>query len=410
MQTMSSQVVLSAEPALFPPEEMGGVSLEEVIEAYYDCRRNKRNTINQLRFEMDYERECILLWQEINEHRYEPRRSIAFVVEKPVKREIFAADFRDRVVHHLIVRRMMPLLEAKFHPESYSTQKGKGTLYGIQRIEQQLKSCSEGYTRNCYIMKIDISGFFMSLSKQALYDCIRRFLMPRYPARDLPMLLYLLRQTIFNRPEKNCILKMPRSRWKGLPRNKSLFGTDGTHGIPIGNLTSQLLALLYLDDLDTLVTGEWGVPHYGRYVDDMVLIHPSKEHLMAVKDRIETWLSAHGLTLHPRKTYVQHYAKGVLFIGGMILPGRKYMSRRTVGFMREALESCKRLVGDNPNPPMEVRERVRATMNSYFGMLQHYDALRLTSSVIRSLPQEWFHWMYIVRRGHRCKMVVRVSV
>ena len=407
---MSSHVPLSPEPALFAPEEMGGVSLEEVIEAYYDCRRNKRNTVNQLRFEMDYERECIDLWQEINEHRYEPRRSIAFVVEKPVKREIFAADFRDRVVHHLIVHRIMPLLEAKFHPESYSTQKGKGTLYGIQRIEAQLKACSEGYTRDCYIMKIDISGFFMSLSKQTLYECIRRFLTPRYPARDLPMLLYLLRKTIFNRPEKNCILKMPRSRWKGLPRNKSLFGTDGTHGIPIGNLTSQLLALLYLDDLDTLVTGEWGVPHYGRYVDDMVLIHPSKQHLMAVKDRIEAWLKAHGLTLHPRKTYVQHYAKGVLFIGGMILPGRKYMSRRTVGFMHEALEACKRLVGDCIEPPMEVRERVRASMNSYFGMLQHYDALRLTGNVIRQLPPSWYRWMYVVRQGHRCRMVVKPTL
>ena len=122
------------------------MSLEEVIEAYFDCRRNKRNTANQLRFEMDYERECVDLWQEIKEHRYEPRRSIAFVVEKPVKREIFAADFRDRVVHHLIVRRIMPLLEAKFHPESYSKQKGKGTLYGIQRIEQQLRECYKGYT------------------------------------------------------------------------------------------------------------------------------------------------------------------------------------------------------------------------------------------------------------------------
>ncbi len=403
---MNSHVAVSMEPVLFPPEEMGGVSLEEVIEAYYDCRRNKRNTANQLRFEMDYERECIQLWQEINEHHYEPRRSIAFVVEKPVKREIFAADFRDRVVHHLIVRRMMPLLEAKYHPESYSTQKGKGTLYGIQRIEQQLKECSAGYTRDCYIMKLDISGFFMSLPKQALYDCIRRFLEPRYPAHDLPMLLYLLHKTIFNRPEKNCILKMPRSRWKGLPRNKSLFGTDGTQGIPIGNLTSQLLALLYLDELDTLITGEWGVPHFGRYVDDMVLIHPSKQHLLEVKAKIEAWLSAHGLALHPKKTYMQHYGKGVLFIGGMILPGRKYMSRRTVGFMHKALEACRRLVGDSPDPPMEVKERVRASMNSYFGMLQHYDALRLTNSVIRSLPKEWFRWMYIVRRGHRCRMVI----
>ena len=121
-------------------------------------------------------------------------------------------------------------------------------------------------------------------------------------------------------------------------------------------------------------------------------------------------LKAHGLTLHPRKTYVQHYAKGVLFIGGMILPGRKYMSRRTVGFMHEALEACKRLVGDCIEPPMEVRERVRASMNSYFGMLQHYDALRLTGNVIRQLPPSWYRWMYVVRQGHRCRMVVKPTL
>ena len=109
-------------------------------------------------------------------------------------------------------------------------------------------------------MKIDISGFFMSLPKQSLYDCIRRFLTPRYPARDLPM-------------------------------------------------------LLYLDELDWLVTGEWCVLHCGRYVDDMVLIHPSKRHLLEVKAKIGVWLSAHGLTLHPRKTHVQHYGKGVLSVG-----------------------------------------------------------------------------------------------
>ena len=72
--------------------------------------------------------------------------------------------------------------------------------------------------------------------------------------------------------------------------------------IPIGNLTSQLLALLYLDELDWLVIGEWCVLHCGRYVDDMVLIHPSKRHLLEVKAKIGVWLSAHGLTLHPRKT------------------------------------------------------------------------------------------------------------
>ena len=394
------------EGLLFKPQEMGGVSLEEVIEAYFDCRHNKRNTINQLRFEMDYERECIDLWREINEQRYEPRRSIAFIVEKPVKREIFAADFRDRVVHHLIARRMMPLLEAQFHPDNYSTQKGKGTLYGIHRIEQHLRACSEDYTRDCYIMKLDISGYFMSISKQRLYECVKQFLEPRYPSQDLPMLLYLIRKTIFNRPEQDCVMKMPRSLWRGLPRNKSLLGTDGTCGLPIGNLTSQLLALLFLDELDHLITEEWGVPYYGRYVDDMVLIHPSRHHLLEVKERISQWLEAHGLRLHPKKMYLQHYSKGVLFIGGMILPGRKYLSRRTMGFLHKTLILCRRLADGQPVPPLKVREQIQASMNSYFGMLQHFDANRLTTRLIRQLPREWFRWMFIARRGHRCRMVV----
>jgi len=395
------------ELSLFTPEEMGGVSLEEVIEAYYDCRRRKRNTFNALQFEVDYEHHCIDLWQELNNHTYKPRRSIAFIVEHPVKREIFAADFRDRVVHHLIARRIYPLLEKQFHPDSYSTQKGKGTLYGIQRVEQHLRDCSEGYTKDCYIMKLDISGYFMSISKQRLYDCIREFLKDRYPIQDMPMLLYMLRETIFNRPEKGCIRKMPRSRWRGLPQNKSLFGTDGTCGLPIGNLTSQLLALLLLDPLDHLVTGEWGVPHYGRYVDDMVLIHPSKEHLLTVRKRIDDWLASRGLTLHPRKMYLQHYQKGVMFVGVMIKPGRKYLSHRTIGRLYAKIHHYNRIVDDFEVVSGQQIEDMVATVNSYLGMMCHYDAFRQFHRLQQRLSPQCYRYVYFSRRARRVKAVVR---
>lgn len=385
------------------------MSLEEVIEAYYDCRRRKRNTVNALEFEMDYEHHCIDLWKELNEHRYEPRRSIAFVVEYPVKREIFAADFRDRVVHHLIARRIYPLLEVQFHIDSYSTQKGKGTLFGIQRVEQHLRDCSEGYTKDCYIMKLDIQGYFMSISKQRLYDCIRRFLHGRYPEQDMPMLLYMLRKTIFNRPERNCVRKVPRWRWRGLPKNKTLFGTDGTIGLPIGNLTSQLLALLFLDELDHLLTGPWGVSHYGRYVDDMVLIHPSQEHLLAVRQRIACWLAKRGLRLHPKKMYLQHYAKGVLFVGGMILPGRKYISRRTTGRLFSKIHYCNILLAAPERPTPKAVESMVATMNSYLGMMCHYDAQRLFHRVLQQASSQWYRYVWFSRRGRRCKLVQRTA-
>lgn len=390
---------------LFQPEETGGISLEDVFEAYFECRRKKRNTCNALAFESDYERKCVELWKEINSGTYHPSRSIAFIINKPVKREVFAADFRDRIVHHLIARRIVPLLEAQFINDSYSTRKGKGTLYGIKMVEEHIRRCSENYTSDCYILKIDIRSFFMKISKQRLYDLTAGFLRERYNGGDLPMLLYLLRETIFNRPEKNCIRRSPLKSWRGLPKDKSLFRTDGSCGLPIGNLTSQLLALNFLDELDHLITEIWGVEHYGRYVDDMVLVHPSKEHLLTVKNKIAQWLSVHGLSLHPRKIYLQHYGKGVLFIGGMILPGRKYLSNRTVGFCYDAIDRLNRMATSSPDYVLTHGEEFVSTVNSYLGMMRHFASYKLRRKIMQRVGKEW--WRVVYFEGPITKAVLK---
>lgn len=391
--------------SLFTEEELGGIPLEDVFEAYFECRKKKRNTCNALAFESEYERKCVELWREINSGTYHPSRSIAFIITKPVKREVFAADFRDRVVHHLIARRLVPLLEAQFIDDSYSTRKGKGTLYGILKVEEHIRQCSENYTKNCHILKIDIRSFFMKISKQRLYDITAEFLKARYTESDLPMLLYLLRKTVFNRPERNCIRRSAPKEWRGLPKDKSLFHTDGSCGLPIGNLTSQLLALNFLDELDHLITGNWGVEHYGRYVDDMVLVHPSQEHLLEVRERISRWLSTRGLMLHPRKMYLQHYTKGVLFIGGMILPGRKYLSNRTVGFCYDAIERLNRLAASSPDYVLTHGEEFVSTVNSYLGMMRHFSSYKLRRKVMEHVGKEW--WKIIYFEGHIEKAVLK---
>lgn len=379
--------------------------MEDVFEAYFECRKKKRNTCNALAFESDYERRCVELWREINAGTYRPSRSIAFIINKPVKREIFAADFRDRVVHHLIARRLVPLLEEKFINDSYSTRKGKGTLYGIEHVAEHIRLCSENYTKECYILKIDILSFFMKISKRRLYDLTEELLHERYGGNDLAILLYLLRETIFNRPEKNCIRKTSPQSWRGLPKDKSLFHSDGSCGLPIGNLTSQLLALNFLDGLDHLISEEWGVKHYGRYVDDMVLVHPSKEHLIEVKAKIAGWLSEHGLSLHPRKIYLQHYTKGVLFIGGMILPGRKYLSNRTVGFCYDAIDRLNRLAAGSPDYVKTHGEEFVSTINSYLGMMRHFSSYNLRCKVMSRIGKEW--WQVIYFAGHLEKVVLK---
>ena len=106
------------------------IDLEEIFEAYFECRKNKRKTANALAFEADYESRLIELWKDVNSGAYQPGKSIAFIVTEPVQREVFAADFRDRIVHHLIINKINHILESRFIDDSYSCRKGKRPDFG----------------------------------------------------------------------------------------------------------------------------------------------------------------------------------------------------------------------------------------------------------------------------------------
>ena len=227
---------------------IGRISLEELTEAYYTCRKNKRNTASAIKFEMNLASNLVDLWQDINQGTYHPGRSIAFVVTKPVCREVFAAQFRDLIVHHLIINKLEALMEQYFIDDSYSCRRGKGAFYGQKRVQEMIRECSHGYTQDCWVMKLDIKSFFMSIDKKLLYQCMERFVETYYHAADKEQLLWLIRVTIFHRPELDCERHSPDWFWDLLPKEKSLFGTDGSHGLPIGNHTSQMFAMLFLTE------------------------------------------------------------------------------------------------------------------------------------------------------------------
>ena len=163
-QNMNHKASESMELELFAPGEEGGVSLEDVFTAYFDCRRHKRGSYNALAFEYEYERKCVELWRAINAGTYRPERSIVFIVNHPVLREVFAPSFESRVVDHIIANKIEPLLEHQFIDDNYATRKGKGTLYGINRVSDFIKECSDDYKSDCYILKRDIKSYFMSLN------------------------------------------------------------------------------------------------------------------------------------------------------------------------------------------------------------------------------------------------------
>ena len=352
---------------LFETEKTPLISLEDVFEAYYECRKNKRRSLNALRFEMNLEENLVQLWREINDGTYEIGQSIAFIVSQPVKREVFAAEFRDRIVHHLIVRKINPILEQAMSPHSYSCRKGMGTLYGVKKVFQYVKDCSCNYTKDCYVLRLDIRAFFMHIRHDKLYQMLRSLVLKNYHLPDRNLILSLIKQVVYYLPQKKCKIQGSFRNWKNLPKSKSLFYAGKRKGLPIGNLTSQIFANFYLNPFDRFVSMQNGI-FYGRYVDDMVVIHQSKSFLLNFLKQIRVFLyQRYHLILHPRKTYLQHYVKGFTFIGAFLLPRRMYAGQRLkYQFFRKIYE----LSGMS-------MEKIMPVVNSYFGFLRHYNTLNL---------------------------------
>ncbi|MFN5849529.1 MAG: reverse transcriptase domain-containing protein, partial [Chitinophagales bacterium] len=296
-----------------------------LFNAYYEARKNKRNTYNQLRFEINYEQELFQLYQEIIDKTYTIDKSIAFIIDKPVKREIFAASFKDRVIHHLIFNYINPLLEKQFIEDSYSCRVGKGTLFGIKRAENFMKQCSENFTQDCYVLKLDIQGYFMSIDKHLLKNKLVCMLSEHEfntqichnttnkPEQDLSYstLWWLIDLVVFNDSTKDCIIKGKLSDWKNLPLSKSLFYSQPYCGLPIGNLTSQLFSNVYLYSFDKWIKTHCTIKYYGRYVDDFFIIDNNKEYLIYLLAEIKNYLLSNDkLIIHPKKIYLQQYSKG----------------------------------------------------------------------------------------------------
>lgn len=341
--------------------------LDEVFEAYYDCRRNKRSTASAIDFEIDFDANCIQLHSEINDRSYQVSESIAFIVTKPRRREIFAANFRDRVLHHLIDMKLRPLLELEFIDRTFNNRKGKGTSKSIEQLSQDIKTVSKNYTEDCWIAKMDMKGFFMSINKPILIKKILAFIDFKYKGNDIEDLKWLTEKILNDRPEKHCYIKSPLSEWDTLDPDKSLFTIDGDLGLPIGNLISQLLANFYLNEFDHYVIEDLGFSFYGRYVDDFYIVTTEKKRMLESIPLMRKKLKEIGIDLHKNKFYCQHYSKGIEFVGALIKPGRIYVHNRTV-------YNAKVSIMEIAKERTPATERDMARVNSYLGFMVAYNS------------------------------------
>lgn len=255
-----------------PDEEL----LTDLFTAYYQARKNKRSTYSQIRFEQYAVDNVVALWNDIRSRQYKVGRSMCFIVRDPVQREVFAASFRDRIVHHLLFNYLSPLFETTFIEDSYSCRKGKGTHYGVGRMVYHMNQClKQNVGRPVYVLKLDVQGYFMCMDRNILYDMLMQRV--NRSSLDVSLVDYLLRLIVFNDPTKGCRIKGKKSDWNGLPPSKSLFHASPGCGLPIGNLTSQLFSNVYLSALDNFITKDLGFEHYGRYVDDFYVVDTVKK-------------------------------------------------------------------------------------------------------------------------------------
>jgi retron-type reverse transcriptase len=337
------------------------LTLEAVFDAYFDCRRTKRNSINQLRFEADLESNLVALYRDLESGNYKTGRSIAFVVTHPKIREVWAADFRDRVVHHLIYNSISGRFYRRFIRDSYACIPGRGTHDGLRRVSGFARSVTRNWTRPAFFLKADVANFFNSIDRGVVVD-----LAERHVGED--WLRSLIRQIALHDPRPGAVMRSAPSLFARVPRHKSLLHAPEGKGLPIGNLTSQFFANLYLNELDQYVKHVLKAQRYGRYVDDMVLFHEDSDVLNTWYGQMDDFLMSRlGLHLHPNKKHLNRADTGIDFTGFIIKPGRVYLRQTSLSGCKRKIRAWER---DGSAVDPETLERLSQSLNSYLGMLR----------------------------------------
>lgn len=284
-------------------------SFENLHQAYRLVRRLKRFRVAQQRYELHLEVNLARLQDRLRSQKYRPRAYRHFMVHEPKMRQIAAPHFEDRIVHQAIVRIIEPQIVSTFIPSSYACIKGRGTHKAVLDLQQALGS----HSPDSFFLKADIRHYFASIDHQALKQIIRRHI-------SCPKTLSLLDQIVAS------------------------FEADPGKGIPIGNLTSQIFANMYLSDLDRFARDS-GMTSYFRYMDDFVVVADQKQQVLRFMRDAERFLHEElVLDLHPQKRLVQRTSFGIDFCGYHILADRILMRKKTLRrFVRKYKRAHKKL-------------------------------------------------------------------
>lgn len=331
-------------------------SFENLFLASRKARKGKRFKENVLRFEARIEDELLRLQAALRDGSYRPGPYAEFTVHERKPRRISAAPYRDRVVHHALNNVIEPIFERCFIHDSYACRPEKGTHAAVDRF-------TEFSRKNRYVFKTDIAKYFPSIDHAILLDKLSR----KIKCRETLRLAELIISGSNRQDAVNAYF----------PGDGLFAPYERRRGIPIGNLTSQFFANVYLNDFDHFAKETLKCRCYIRYVDDIVVFGDNKKALWTIRDRMATYLVQERLILHPKKTFVLPVAQGVDHLGYRVYPShrlvRKDTSMRFVKRLRDMARSYE---------TGRTRWRdINASVQSWLGHVKHADSYGLRGSV-----------------------------
>ena len=361
-----------------------------VCDAYLKAREHERSKEAQLAFEVDQENEVRRLADELYGRQWTPGPLNWFVLLEPSVREVFAPQFRDRVVSHVLFNLIAPVFERYFIYDSFSCRTGKGTLVGIKRFEHHIRSITDNYRHEAYCLNGDITGYFMSIVRARLYDRIWEVLggyKRRNPdALDYGFIEYLTSTFLFRDPLEGCIYKGNPNLQKLVLPGKSLRGKPEGVGIPIGDVLNQLNSNIYMDTADQFAKRLLHLVHYLRYVDDLKGLHRDYNYLVYCRDQLGEFLEKElSLTLHPRKTTITSVMEETnYFLGAAVRPYRRCIQDKAAERYNNYILDIEELL--EKGAPLDL-DQVLSSLNSRLGYLHHFNEYKMTEKAIRQAPR-----------------------
>lgn len=318
------------------------ISLENLFQAWNEFKKGKGKRKDVQVFERHLEDNLFDLHESLRTKTYRHGNYQAFYVHDPKKRHIHKASVKDRVIHHLLYEYLYSVFDKSFIYDSYSCREGKGTHKAVKRLEKFTRQVSKNYTRPCWVLKLDIKKFFASVDYQILINLLKK----KVKDQDI---LWLLREVIDSFPL----------------------------GIPLGNLTSQVFANIYMNELDQFIKHKLKVKYYLRYADDFLILSESMGNLQAHLVLIISFLNDRlKLCLHPKKIILRKLNWGIDFLGYVVLPHhilpRTKTKKRVFQKLKEKIESG----------------NFNQSLQSYLGYLNHANAYKLT----QGLKNKIWYW------------------